>query len=36
MFLAVPRIFMSLRELFCGFLRVPGAAPIACLPQAWA
>lgn len=40
MFEAAAHFGMSLPELFCGFLRMPGASPIAypvaCLPQAWA
>jgi len=40
MFEAAAQFDMRLPELFCGFPRVPGDAPIAypvaCLPQAWA
>lgn len=40
MFEAAAHFSMRLPELFCGFLRMPGASPIAypvaCLPQAWA
>ncbi|HEX7116546.1 MAG TPA: amylo-alpha-1,6-glucosidase [Steroidobacter sp.] len=40
MFEAANQFNMRLPELFCGFTRVPGQAPVpypvACLPQAWA
>ncbi len=40
LFEAASRFGMRLPELFCGFERIPGEAPIAypvaCLPQAWA